>query len=262
MKVCAACNTENDDTRVFCLECGQRLPQSVPGIPAASPQTVAGASAPSLPGAPTAKKPLPRKNPVTRRGNLASLFFNLFFLAVLAGLVFGIYLVSQAPEGIRPPVERNAAASAALASFFRKASTTPGGAWMGSEESINRFLLENVKLVPLGGPLGIHSDFKRCFVKLGEGSLDFVMEQSLKGHPLYFSLRMQPYSQDGDLKVRFTGASVGRLPVPVVLVPWVMPVWRPCFDSLGAIVDSLESANSASVTPKSLVLRWPGKADS
>lgn len=133
---------------------------------------------------------------------------------------------------------------------------------MASEESINRFLLENVKLVPVGGPLGIHADFNRCFVKLGEGRLDFVMEQSLEGHPLYFSLRMQPYSQDGDLKVRLTGASLGRLPVPAVLVPWVMPVWRPCFDSLGAIVDALESANSASVTPNSLVVRWLGKGDS
>lgn len=33
MKLCTACNTENDDTRVFCLECGQSLPQSVPTTP-------------------------------------------------------------------------------------------------------------------------------------------------------------------------------------------------------------------------------------
>jgi ABC-type multidrug transport system ATPase subunit len=30
MKLCTACNTENDDTRVFCLECGHSLPQSDP----------------------------------------------------------------------------------------------------------------------------------------------------------------------------------------------------------------------------------------
>jgi len=261
MKICTACNTENDDTRVFCLECGQRLPQAVPGSPAASPQKAVGASAPALPGARDSKKPLPRKSSAPIKSSV-SLFFNLLFWVVLAWLVFGIYLVSQSPEVIRPAVEKDAAASAALASFFRKASTTPGGAWMGSEESINRFLMENVKLVPVAGPLGIHTEFNRCFVKLGEGSLDFVMEQSLEGHPLYFSLQLQPYSQDGDLKVRMLGASLGRLPVPASVVPFLMAIWQPCFDSLGAIVDSLDTASSASVTPKSLVVKWPGKGES
>ena len=261
MKICTACNTENDDTRVFCLECGQRLPQSVPGSPAASTQKAPGASAPALSSARSVKKPLPRKS-TAPIGTWVSLFFNLLFWAVLAGLVFGIYLVSQAPGVIRPAVEKDAAASAALASFFRKASTTPGGAWMGSEESINRFLLENVKLVPVAGPLGIHTEFKRCFVKLGEGNLDFVMEQSLEGYPLYFSLQLQPYTQDGDLKVRMTGATLGRLPVPAPVVPFILGIWQPCFDSLGAIVDSLDTANSASVSPKSLVVRWPGKGES
>jgi hypothetical protein len=206
-------------------------------------------------------KSIPRRAPNAGR-NVISLFLNLLFWAVLAGLVFGIYLFSQAPEVIRPAVEKDAAASAALASFIRKASTTPGGAWMGSEESINRFLLENVKLVPVAGPFGIHTEFKRCFVQLGEGHLDFVMEQSLEDYPLYFSLRVEPYSQDGDLKVRVLGASLGKLPVPAFVAPYILAIWRPCFDSLGAIVETLDSASSASVTPKSLVVRWPGKGDS
>ena len=33
MKICTACKTENDDTRVFCLECGQILSESVPTPP-------------------------------------------------------------------------------------------------------------------------------------------------------------------------------------------------------------------------------------
>ena len=261
MKICTACNTENNDTRVYCLNCGQRLPAPKPGSNPGFAEKNANVSAPHIPLAQTEKKSIPRKAPNTGR-NFASLFFNLLFWAVLAGLVFAIYLVSQAPGVIRPAVEKDAAASAALASFFRKASTTPGGAWMGSEESINRFLLENVKLVPVAGPLGIHTEFKRCFVKLGEGNLDFVMEQSLEGYPLYFSLQLQPYTQDGDLKVRMTGATLGRLPVPAPVVPFILAIWQPCFDSLGAIVDSLDTANSASVTPKSLVVRWPGKGDS
>jgi hypothetical protein len=261
MKICTACNTENDDTRVFCLECGQRLPQPVAVASVCLKQAAAGASAPPLPSSKPVKKQIPRKSSNTTR-NLFSLFGNLLFWAVLAGMVFGIYLISQTPAAIRPAVEKDAAASAALASFFRKASATPGGAWMGSEDSINRFLLENVKLVPVAGPFGVHTEFKRCFVQLGEGHLDFVMEQSLEDYPLYFSLQLEPYSQDGDLKVRVIGASLGKLPVPALVAPYILAIWRPCFDSLGAIVETLDSASSASVTTKSLVVRWPGKGDS
>ena len=261
MKICTACNTENDDTRVFCLNCGQRLPESLPGSPAGSSQSSVGVSAPPLPASRSVKKQIPRKAPNAGR-NLMSLFLNLLFWAVLAGMVFGIYLVSQTPASIRPAVEKDAAAAAALASFFKKASISPGGAWMGSEESINKFLLENVNLVPVATVLGIHTEFKRCFVELGEGSLNFVMEQSLEGHALYFSLHLEPYSEGGNLKVRVLGASLGRLPVPALVAAHILVIWQPCFDSLGAIVDTLGSASSASVTPKNLVVRWPGKGES
>ena len=260
MKICTACNTENDDTRVFCLNCGQRLPQAIPGSPAAFRQASAGASAPSLSASKPIRKQIPRKPSNTGR-NLFSLFWNLLFWAVLAGMVFGIYLVSQTPASIRPAVEKDAAASTALAAFFKKASMSPGGAWMGSEESINKFLLENVNLVPVASALGIHTEFKRCFVELGEGRLNFVMEQSLESHPLYFSLHLEPYSEGGDLKVRVLGASLGRLPVPALVAAHLLVIWQPCFDSLGAIVDTLDSASSASVTPTNLVVRWPGKGE-
>jgi len=261
MKICTACNTENDDTRVFCLNCMGRLPESVPGSPTGSSQASVGVSAPPLPRSRSVKKQIPRKTPNAGR-NFMSLFLNLLFWAVLAGLGFAIYLVTLMPDTIRPAVEKDSAASAALTSFFKKASTTPSGAWMGSEDSINSFLIENVKLVPIAAPFGIHTEFKRCFVVLGDGRLDFVMEQVLEDHPLYFSLQLQPYSEDRDLKVRVVGATLGRLPIPGLLARYLLPIWQPCFDSLGAIVDTLDSASSASVTPKSLVVRWPGKGES
>jgi hypothetical protein len=88
------------------------------------------------------------------------------------------------------------------------------------------------------------------------------MEQVLEDHPLYFSLQLQPYSEGRDLKVRVVGATLGKLPIPGLLARYLLPIWRPCFDSLGAIMDTLDSASSASVTPKSLVVRWPGKGES
>jgi hypothetical protein len=188
--------------------------------------------------------------------------FNLIFLAIVAAFVFAAQLAWQAPDGIRPPVETKPPGSETLLAFFKKASATPGGAWMASEESINSFLMENVRPAPLNAPFGIQIKCRRCFVELKEGHMDFVMEQSIGDYPLYFSLNLVPYSVGGELKVRFSGASLGRLPIPERLTPFLFGLWRPCFDSLGEIVDTLDSASSASVTPKSLLVRWPGKGES
>lgn len=232
-------------------------PGTAPGLP----ETTAQVDAPRFSFSASEKKQIPRRSPNAGR-NYFSLVLNLFFWVLLALLVFGIFLVFQAPDSVRPAGEKNPAASESLAAFFKKASTSPGGSWMGSEDSINGFLLENVRLVPLASHIGLHTEFNRCFVELREGRLDFVMQQSIQGHPLYFSLELVPYSENGDLKVRFAGASLGRLPIPAALAPFVAGLWQPCFDSLGAIVDKLDSASSASVTPKSLVIRWPGKSES
>ena len=261
MKICPACETENNNTRVFCLNCRERLPDPVPGSDPGFTPPESPLSLPRVATRVVGKKPIPRRTPNAGR-NFFSLVLNLFFWAVLAGLAFGIYLFAQPPTKIQSPVESDSAASEALGAFFKKASTTPGGAWMGSADSINRFLLENVRLVPVSTSMGLHTEFQRCFVELREGRLDFVMQQSLQGYPLYFTLVLEPYSQDGDWKVRFAGASLGRLPVPAALAPFLVGLWQPCFDSLATVVDKLESAVSASVTPTSLVIRWPGKSES
>ena len=261
MKICSACKTENNDTRVFCLNCRERLPAPALGSAPGLPESIAQVSAPRFSSEVTKKKQIPRRSPNARRSYIG-LLWNLLFWGILAGLVWSIYLVTQPPSSVQPPVERNAVAASSLAAFFKKASATPAGAWMGSEDAINGFLLENVRLVPLASRIGLHTEFNRCFVELHEGRLNFVMQQTVQGYPLYFSLLLEPYTEDGDLKVRLAGASFGRLRIPALIAPFVVSLWQPCFDSLGTIVDRLDSASSASVTPKSLVVRWPAKTDS
>jgi len=187
---------------------------------------------------------------------------NLIFLAIVAAFIWGAQLAWQAPDGIRPPAETKQPGSDTILAFFKKSSATPGGAWMASEESINFFLFENVQPAPLNVPFGIQIKYRRCFVELKEGRMDFVVEQSFDGHPLYFSLNLVPYSEGGELKVRFTGASIGRLSIPEQLTPFLLGLWLPSFNSLAEILDILDSASSASVTPKSLLVRWPGKGES
>ena len=261
MKICTACRTENNDSRVICTECGDRLPASQPGSAAALSMAAVAVLTPPLTAPTYKKKPIPRRAP-NAPGRVLRMLFNLIFLAIVAAFVFAAQLAWQAPDGIQPPAETKPPSSDTLLAFFKKASATPGGAWMASEESINSYLMKNVRPAPLNVPFGIQIKCRRCFVELKEEEMDFVMEQSIGDYPLYFSLNLVPYSEGGQLKVRFSGASLGRLPIPEQLTPFLLGLWRPCFDSLGEIVDTLDSASSASVTPKSLLVRWPGKGES
>ena len=258
MKVCEACSTENDDTRVFCLNCGQRLAApakgSLPGVPTGFS---VGASAPALPTA-SVRRPLPgkaRKLSSTGRGGLLS------FLPILLLVALGvaIYLVSQPPASIPAPATADEQATQRMLAFFQKASSAPGGAWMADQHSINQFLSTSVRLQPIANNLGLHADFERCYVELREGGLDFVMQQKIQDYPLYFTLRVQPVVSDGLLSVRFAGASLGRLPVPEFATPLLMALWQPCFDSMESAINILGTAREVRITPKSVVVRWPGK---
>jgi hypothetical protein len=263
MKICDACGTENDDTRVFCLNCGQRLVAPNSGVMSRGAATTssAGASAPPLPVTPQKKK-APANKLRQRSSGGRGVFINLVLLLLLAGIGFGIYLILQPPEGIPAPVATDHEATERMLAFFQKAATSPGGVWSVDERSINQFLSANVRMSPVVGAFGLHADFVRCFVTLREGEFDFVMQQKINDYPLYFALRVAPLEGGSSLGVRIAGATLGRLPVPDFLARVLLPLWQPCFDSLGKSIPLLSTGRSVSITPKKVVIRWPGKGDS
>lgn len=95
MKLCTACNTENDDTRVFCLECGQSLPQSVPATPLKSHTMLeiidASLSINSLQGSTTLLNGVSAKYPTTHFGAIIgpSGCGKTTFLKLIAGIAPG-----------------------------------------------------------------------------------------------------------------------------------------------------------------------------
>lgn len=261
MKTCEACGTENDDTRVFCHNCGARLPApapgSLPGVPKKA-SSVVGASAPPISPVQAGGRSIkPGKIPQARRGFFSTLFGLLPWI-LLAGFAFGLFLVFQPPANIPAPVEPDPAESERLGAFLQQAAQTPGGAWQGEQTAVNRFLTANVQLAPVANALGIKSRFERCFVVFGTNQLDFTLQIALFDRDLYLTLRLAPSTESGRLQPRVLGAQLGRLPVPAPLANLLLPIWSPCADSLSAVMDLLQKAESAEVQPGRLVIRWPG----
>lgn len=261
MKICGACSTENDDTRVFCLNCGTRLPLPVPGskpgLPV-NPTELAGASAPQIYKHQASKGPAKLRKAGTR---FSTIVFRIFLLLALAAVGFGTYL------GLQPPVDipqaypaANSQDIAQMLGFLRAASQSSGGAWQVDEQSVNQLLASAVSLRSAENPLGSKIRFQRCYVALGEGRLDFTMQAAVFDQILYFRVAFAPVSQGGKIVARVVDASIGQLPIPGVIAQFLLPLWNPCFKSLAPTLALFEGAKSAEVTPKRIVVRWPEKS--
>lgn len=260
MKTCEACGTENDDTRVFCHNCAARLPapapSSLPGLPKRSANVV-GASAPPvssfLPAA------LPKKSGKIRqaRPGIFSTLLSLLPWILLAGFASALYLVFQPPADIPAPAKPDPNENTRTEMFFQQAAKTPGGAWQGTAESINRFLAANMNLEPAGNALGVKSRFERCFVRLAPAQLDFTLQLALFDRDIYLTIHFAPATENGRLQPRVLGAQLGQLPVPAPLANAILPIWTPCADALPGVVSLLQKAESAEVQPGRLSIRWP-----
>jgi len=252
MKTCGACGTENDDTRVFCLNCAQRLPPptpgSKPGLPV-NPVDLAGASAPQIYKQQASKAPAKLRQAGTR---LSTIIFRILLLLVLAATGYGAYFdipklsLAASSEDIEQTL-----------TFLRAASQSPGGAWQVDEKFLNQFLVAAVSLRSAENPLGIKVQFQRCYVSLGEGRMDFTMQTVVSDQTLYFRVGLAPDSQGGKLGVRVVDASLGQLQIPGVVAQFLLPLWNPCFKSLAPTLALFDGAKSAEVSPKRIVVRWP-----
>lgn len=261
MKICGACQTENDDTRVFCLNCAKRLPPSIPGSKPGLPTQAtdsAGASAPEIVKRQALKAPGKLRQAGTR---FSTIVFRFLILLALGAAGFTVYLILQPPEEMpRPVPPASAEESAQLANFLRVASETPGGAWQADGVTINRFLAANVRLSPVDNPLGIQVAFERCLIALHEGRMDFIMEVAVYGRSLFLRITLESVKEGSGLGVRVVDAAFGRLPVPGPMARFLLPLWSPCFASLENVLAILQKADSAQVSSKRIVVRWPASS--
>lgn len=255
MKICGDCGTENDDTRVFCLNCAKRLPSSIPGSkPAPAIESVGiGAPKPITPQAP--KTPVKLRQAGTR---YSTILFRLLALLLVGAAGFAVYLILQPPTEVPQPVPSASVAEVnQFARFLRDASRTSGGTWQGDESAINRFLAANVRPQLIENSLGIKVSFERCYIEMHEGRIDFTMQVAVFDKSLFLRITLAPVTEGSGLGVRVVDAALGQLVVPGPVAQFLLPLWNPCFVSLENILAILKKADSAEVSPKRLVVRWP-----
>lgn len=258
MKLCGTCGTENDDTRVFCLNCAQRLSSPIPGSAPGLPGNFTGTPGASAPKISAPQSPQSRPKPRQAGARFSTKVFSLLVVLALAAAVLATYLILEPPP-IAPPALPAASAedSARLVNFLRAASKSPGGAWQGDEDAINRLLAAKVRLRPLENPLGIDLVLQGCHIALREQRIDLFMRLAVFDRPVCLRLALAPASKDGKAGLRVVASELGRLRIPGPLAEFLLPLWRPCLQPLEPILALASGAKTVEAMPKRLVVRWP-----
>jgi len=261
MRTCEHCGTQNDDSRIFCLNCGGRLPTLTSANSKAGGKAAEASGGSAAPALPKRKGGGRKIRPADGSGRSVP---GLLFSALITSTVIAVSLACivqglRAPSGLperKPPNQAVAQAQFDLLHFYL-GSEYPLDA--GIEASaVNTYLLAAVEPVATTNVSWLGAKFQRAFVIYGEGAFDFVIEQKSLGHPIFYTLRMAPDGTPGALGVRTVGASIGRMPIHPMLLPLVHPIFESMLASLTQATELLQKAKGVVITPKIATFSWSG----
>ena len=268
MRNCDHCGTGNDDTRVFCANCGTRLPEVNPagsaGQAPSGPQPTApavGATAPPLPRVPVRKQKNPSRPPSGQtRGATGFLISSLFWMAVVSATLACMIQMVRPPDNVPPAVGIDKAATHETFTTLQDLAASPKPiSWTVNSKAINQFLETTIEMKPSdAGFSGMSASFQRAFVKLHRGNFCLAIEQKFLGTSLYFALDLEPVSTGSGLDARPTGGAIGRLPVHPALIPVFLRLFQPAITGMSQPLGLLKNAKSVTITPDDATLQWPG----
>lgn len=260
VRVCSQCASENDLTRVFCANCGMRLPEdAVESSNPAVTKTMAG-GAPALPNPAAGRRVSKSGRKSSERGLFGFLFSQLVSAILLAALLAALIQMVREPDNIPPRSgESGSAAQDVYETLNAMASSTHPGSWTVNQNAINSFLETTIKAAaPDSAESIIGAKFQRAFVRLGDGCADFGIEENFLTRNIYLLLEFQQESTPRGLDAKITGGAVGRLPVPDVLLPVFSRLFQTTISGLRQPLAPVRLARTATITPQGVRLQWDG----
>jgi len=251
---CQSCGFENDPTRVFCHNCGVRLERPAEVVEQVAKEKEAAAQKAATlrqagPGA--AKK---------ERFSLAYLLVDsgvaLVKLGFLAALLAVIFLMLQTPDNIPAPLPESLPRSQQFKETILEYAVNPYPRTLEVPAQMAEFLLANeFTLSSAAGSLALLKAEPRRLYSI-PGNNEFVV--GIEFYLLYLDAYLTSTFAVENGEVRLIGGSVGRLPVPKVLLPYWN--WTGMLtDSGSELVEALRKCREIEITPSQVTLRWTGQ---
>lgn len=244
--LCSHCGYDNDPTRVYCHNCGEKLDRK--GEPSA------------LPGGFTPPQQAMASNPARRRKVAwGALFSALFKSALLIALAAALVLALLPPDELPAPVQPDQQLSTRINDMITGATKSSGAvAFDLAAGDVNKWFVSSVHFKPPAGFVSLRPE--RVYSVAGNGALRVGVEAALPiPLHLYFEGDYAPVREGASYVLQPRRYSVGRLPLPVLL-GW--PVERQLDglkDALAVPLGQLEQAAYIGVTPERVTLRWAGR---
>lgn len=256
-RACQACGMSNDETRVFCSNCGTRLEGEIVELGGSEGGETKPLTAPPLPGSGFARRRVKRPVGAPRSGG-GRVFSQLVFTAVIGAFLAAIIQMARTPDGIPPREGASVANARETLDQLRAAAASPlPTTWVINRTAINEFLVTTIQMESKGGS-GLSAQFQRTFVVLERGSFELGIEQRFLARSLYFLLRGVAEPGDSGMDVRWVGGSIGRLPVHPALLPALEYLYRPSFGGLAQAVEPLAGTRRVTISPADVTFEWPG----
>jgi len=267
MKTCQNCGTGNDDTRVFCKDCGTRLPAAEgaenPGnpmvaAPAAVDEEAPGQTAPPVSLLPEREeKSAKPKSRQPRRVVESDYYFAQFILILaLSALLACLIQMSRQPAEVLEPVPPDReAADRTFSTIEKSVDESKGTPLIINASAINQLLATEIgKEATEEARKG---KIERAFVILDFGDFDLFIDKKFFGHSFYTRLHIEPEPKGGGgVTANITGASVGHFPFHRSLLWIIKPFYESGLKALQPYAEIVEKASSVTINPEDVTLKW------
>ena len=250
-KDCEHCGTSNEGNRVYCKDCGSRLPeQPLSDAPAnlGSELQSPGLTAPPIPPAtyrPNVRRNLKAQAPVKQR----SFFGQLLKLAVLGFLLACVIQAARRPGDLPHESQGNRHSSDVLyRSMDTCAHSSARRAFSISSSALDQFMESYAKQAPMD----------RAFVTLNLGGFKFFVEKNLFGYGIIFSVQCSPVISNGEVLINQEKLSVGRLPLPISFKPIVEQIFQPTLARFTPAIELIRKTEAITINPNGVIFQWQG----
>lgn len=225
--------------------------------------------------APVMGRPIPQKKEFSLafglllgglKGNFFLVLRTILTTAILAATLAAVIQMGRKPDGIPAAEPANEAQAARLFQGIKAfAETVYPRALDVSQAQANNYLA--ARIVPdtaAGGATVVSARFERAFVVIGQGEMQFFVQQKLFGWPVFVYLIAKPEPGRDEVSgaptttLRVTGGGIGRVRFHSRLVPILEKNLASVIASTSDASGILQRAGSVTLTPGVAKISWPG----
>ncbi len=241
---CTGCGYENEPTRVYCHNCGEKLER--------------GEASTALPGGFTPPEQTHEAKPQRRQLALGSYFYALIKLCILAAVILMLVQAFLPPVDLPAPVAADETRAAGMSDSVRRASASHSPvAFKFTAAEVDKWFVSNAHFKKSQSFVVLQP--KRVYADLGNGTVRLGIEASLPGAGrMVFQADYLPVRVDGAYFLQPLSYSVGRLVLPVFLGWPVQRQFDGLTEALAAPLAQLAQASEIKITPDAVTLRWSG----